>query len=119
MGKRRKPEEDASNGHGEVTVTLEEPPVGPLPSEPEDHGDQPNRPVHVVRFGLVRAAIWVNQTEYGPRHHVTVSRLYKGSDDRWYHTSTFGYKDLLPLSKALDLAHTWVSEVISSGDIPF
>lgn len=86
--------------------------------EGTDADARPNLPVHVVRFGLVRACVWLNHTGQGPRHNVTVSRLYKGADGRWYSTGSFGYRDLLPLAKCLDHAHTWVGEQIADQDVP-
>lgn len=35
------------------------------------------KPVHEVRLGRIKAAIWANETENGVRHNVTISRLYK------------------------------------------
>ena len=65
------------------------------------------RPVHEVRLGRIRAAIWANETENGTRHNVTVSRLYKDGDD-WKDTSSFGRDDLPLVGKVTDLAHTWI-----------
>jgi len=33
------------------------------------------RPVHEIRLGRIRAALWENTTEKGTRHNVTVSRF--------------------------------------------
>jgi hypothetical protein len=52
-----------------------------------------NRPVHEIRFGRIRAAIWQNETEVGTRHNVTISRLYKDGDD-WKDSTSFGRDDL-------------------------
>lgn len=38
------------------------------------------KPVHEVRVGSVKAAIWENPTENGVRHNVTFERLYKSDD---------------------------------------
>ena len=35
------------------------------------------RPVHEIRMGRVRAAIWENDTSNGKRHNATLSRIYK------------------------------------------
>ena len=35
-----------------------------------------NRPVHELRLGKIKAAIWANDTESGVRHNVTITRLY-------------------------------------------
>jgi hypothetical protein len=65
------------------------------------------RPVHEVRLGRIKAAIWANSTENGVRHNVTFSRLYKDGD-AWKDSDSFGRDDLLLLSKLADQAHTWV-----------
>ncbi len=65
------------------------------------------RPVHEIRMGRIRAAIWPNQTEAGVRHNVTVSRLYKDGDE-WKDTTSFGRDDLPLVAKVCDLAHTWI-----------
>jgi len=67
----------------------------------------PNKPVHEVRYGNIKAVIWRNDTQNGPMHNVTVSRLYKDGDE-WKESSGFGRDDLLALAKALDDAHTWI-----------
>jgi hypothetical protein len=66
-----------------------------------------NRPVHVVRYGALKVAVWANETSSGIMHNCTVSRSYKDGDD-WKETQSFGPDDLLPLAKALDDAHTWI-----------
>lgn len=68
------------------------------------------RPVHVVRFGAVKAAIWRNDTSVGPMYNVTVIRSYKDEEGDWQDSHSFGYDDLLPLAKALNVAHTWIHE---------
>ena len=56
------------------------------------------KPVHEVRVGGVKAAIWENPTDNGVRHNVTFERLYK-SDDDWKQTQSSGRDDLLVLAK--------------------
>ncbi len=68
-----------------------------------------NRPVHEIRFGRIRAAIWQNETENGMRHNVTISRLYKDGDD-WKDSTSFGRDDLPLVAKVCDQAHTWIFE---------
>lgn len=68
--------------------------------------DRP-RPVHEVRIGRVRAAIWANDTQTGPRHNVTFSRLYKDGEE-WKDSASFGRDDLPLLAKVSDLAHSWI-----------
>jgi hypothetical protein len=67
------------------------------------------RPIHTVRFGALKAAVWLNETSVGPIHNVTVSRSYKDGDS-WKDSGSFGYDDLLPLAKALNAAHSFINE---------
>jgi hypothetical protein len=67
----------------------------------------PVKPVHEVRLGSIKAAIWENQTENGTRFNVTVSRIYKDGE-QWKSTDSFGRDDLLLLAKVVDLAHSWI-----------
>ena len=67
------------------------------------------KPVHQVRLGRIRAAIWQNNTDNGPRHNVTVSRLYRDGD-QWRDSASFGREDLPLLAKVCDRAHSWIFE---------
>ncbi len=70
---------------------------------------QPVQPVHEVRLGAIKAAIWENKTDNGVRYNVTVARIYKDGDN-WKSTDSFGRDDLLLLGKVLNEAHTWIFE---------
>lgn len=67
------------------------------------------RPVHEIRLGRIKAAIWENETRDGTRHNVSLTRLYKDGNT-WKDTTSFGRDDLPLLAKVADLAHTWVYE---------
>lgn len=67
----------------------------------------PTQPVHEVRIGPIKAAIWENKTENGTWFNVTVSRIYKDGD-QWRSTDGFGRDDLLVLAKVADQTHTWI-----------
>lgn len=71
-------------------------------------------PVHEIRLGRIRAAIWENDTQNGTRHNVTVSRLYKDGDE-WKDSSSFGRDDLPLVGKVLDRCHTWIFEQAASN----
>lgn len=70
-----------------------------------DTGKQ--RPVHEIRLGRVRAAIWLNQGNNSTWYNVTLSRLYKDGDE-WKSSTSFGRDDLLTVVKVADLANTWI-----------
>jgi hypothetical protein len=65
------------------------------------------KPVHEVRLGHIKAAVWRNETEAGARYNVTFSRLYKDGD-QWGSTESFGRDDLLLLAKVADQTHSWI-----------
>jgi hypothetical protein len=65
------------------------------------------KPVHEVRLGRIKAAIWANETENGVRHNVTISRLYKDGDE-WKTSHSFGRDELPLVEKVADLAHAWI-----------
>ncbi len=69
--------------------------------------NSPVRPVHEIRLGRIRAAIWENETTNGTRYNVTVSRLYK-DDDTWKDSTSFGRDDLPLVAKIVDQCHTWI-----------
>ena len=66
------------------------------------------KPVHEVRFGRIKAAIWENETENGSRHNVTFTRLYKDDTGNWKDSGSFGRDDLPLVAKVADMAHTWI-----------
>jgi hypothetical protein len=70
-----------------------------------------NKPIHEIRLGRIRAAVWENEGSKGVMHSVTFSRLYKDEKtDHWADSTSFGRDDLLLLSKVADRAHSWVLE---------
>ena len=73
------------------------------------------KPVHEIRFGRIKAAIWENDTQNGTRHNVTVSRIYKDAD-QWKDSTSFGRDDLPLVAKVVDQAHSWIYEASSSSE---
>jgi len=67
------------------------------------------KPVHEVRLGAIKAAVWKNDTQNGVRYNTTFSRLYKDGEE-WKTTDSFGRDDLLVLAKVADRAHSWIHE---------
>mgnify|MGYP001052741661 CR=1 FL=1 len=66
-----------------------------------------SKPIHEVRIGAIKAAVWKNETEVGVRYNATFSRLYKDGD-QWKSTESFGRDDLLALAKVADQTHSWI-----------
>ena len=76
------------------------------------------KPVHEIRLGRIRAAIWANETENRQVwFNVTVSRLYKDGD-QWKDTSTYRRDDLPIVAKVVDMAYAWIwgQEVPADSD---
>ncbi len=76
---------------------------------------KPQPPVHEVRMGRVRAAIWENETQNGTRYNVTISRLYKDGDE-WKDSTSFGRDDLPLLEKVAAQAHAWIYGIGQSAN---
>lgn len=66
------------------------------------------RPVHEIRLGRIKAAIWENGTQNGTRHNVTLQRLYVDDEGNWNKSTSFGRDDLPLVGKVADLAHSWI-----------
>jgi hypothetical protein len=74
----------------------------------EENEIMSKKPVHEIRLGRIKAAIWENETENGSRHNVSLSRLYKDDSDNWKDSGSFGRDDLPLVAKVADMAHTWI-----------
>jgi hypothetical protein len=70
------------------------------------------QPVEEVRIGSIKAAIWRNDGDNGPRFNVTFQRLYRTEDGKWQSTGSFGRDDLLVLKKVADATHTRVMQLL-------
>ena len=69
--------------------------------------DAKQKPVHEIRLGRIKAAIWANETDNGTRHNVVITRLYKDGDE-WKTSTSFGREELPLVAKIADMAHTWI-----------
>jgi len=66
------------------------------------------KPVHELRLGLIKAAIWENTVgDNLLRYNVTFARIYK-TETEWKASDAFGRDDLLVLAKVADQAHSWI-----------
>lgn len=77
--------------------------------------DAKQKPVHEVRMGRIKAAIWANETENGTRHNVTITRLYKDGDE-WKTSTSFGREELPLVAKVADMAHSWIYQQGHEGN---
>ncbi len=66
------------------------------------------KPVHEVKLGSIRAAVWMNKSEDGRTwFNVTIARLYKDSE-QWQDSASFRRDDLPLVAKVADLALSWI-----------
>jgi hypothetical protein len=79
-----------------------------LNKELDDMAKTGNRPVHEIRLGRIKAAIWENKVDDVTRHNVTISRIYKDDKNQWARSDSFGRDDLLLVAKVADLANSWI-----------
>ncbi|MHB8953133.1 MAG: hypothetical protein ACYC4U_09200 [Pirellulaceae bacterium] len=67
-----------------------------------------HRPIHEIRLGSIRAAIWANENQvHDIWFAVTVSRLYC-DDTHWKDSSSFRRDDLPIVAKIMDMAYAWI-----------
>jgi len=71
---------------------------------------QKEKPVHEVRLGAIKAAIWKNETQGGGvRYSTHICRIYRDEKDKeWKRSESFGREDLLMVAKVADHAHSWI-----------
>ncbi len=78
--------------------------------------EEKQKPVHEIRLGKIRAAIWANTSDRGEVwFNVTVSRLYKDGD-RWQQTTSYRRDDLPLVSRVVNAAYTWIWEQETLSD---
>lgn len=77
-------------------------------SDSRESGPDKVRPVHEIRLGTIKAAIWANMTQRNTvMYTVTLQRSYR-TGGLWKRSETFRRDDLLTVAKVLDLAHSWI-----------
>ena len=101
MGTKNGPDKSAARGDTPHSEQADE--------RPRDEKSG-NKPVHEIRLGRIRAAVWLNDTENGPRYNVQITRLYKDQKDKWRDSTSFGREDLPLVAKVADLAMVWIYE---------
>ena len=74
------------------------------------------KPIHEIRLGRIKAAIWENEAENGVRYNVTITRLYKTGNDEWKDSGSFGRDDLPLVEKVCHMTHLWIYSRAQGGD---
>jgi hypothetical protein len=67
-----------------------------------------NKPAHEIRISGIRATIWKNDTEKGPRFNTTFERSYRDGEE-WKTSDSFGRDDLLVLSHIATECYRWIT----------
>lgn len=76
-----------------------------------------NRPVHEIKLGRIRASIWTNGGHGQDTWlSVSISRLYRAGNE-WKTTTSFGRDDLPLVSKAAEMAYTWIWNAKGNRDV--
>lgn len=69
------------------------------------------RPDKTLRFSSgVKAVIWKNETESGPRYSVFVKRTYRGRDEEFHDTDSFGRDEVLIAAYAFERAYKYMND---------
>lgn len=66
-----------------------------------------SKPVHRIRLGVIAASIFANKADGTTHFDVQINRDSEVGEQS-NHTTSFGRDDLLNVSKAADLAHSWI-----------
>ena len=74
------------------------------------------KPVAEVKSGAVVGTIWKNDGQQGPFNTITVSRLYKGRDDKWQRTKTLRPKDMPDVQAVAGLVTEKIAELTSEPE---
>jgi hypothetical protein len=74
-----------------------------------------NKPVHVVRLGRIKAAVWQHDVESRRLFSATIVRLYKDGP-YWKESSSFDRDDLLLVAKVADRVHSWIFDQAQEHD---
>lgn len=72
------------------------------------------KPVEKIRVGGVQVGIWRNEGPEGPFFTAGVELSYKGEDDQWHTSTSFGRRDLINLAKAALLADSAIGRLRGS-----
>jgi hypothetical protein len=69
----------------------------------------PAQPAFELRRGLIKVRVMRKCTRSGPRHTVTVTRLFKDGDV-WKASTRFGRDDIPLVRLVLDQAFVWIHQ---------
>ena len=74
------------------------------------------KPLHVVRFGNIRAAIWSNRNGKDEEwYSVTIMRRYRDGEV-WKNATSFSHEDLPVVRNVPDVAYSWLCSHRAGAD---
>ena len=68
-----------------------------------------NQPATTLRYGRIKATIWLNVSEKGPFFSTTFSRSFKNQSGAWHNGTSFGLSDLEALFIVAREAKEWMT----------
>jgi hypothetical protein len=71
------------------------------------------RLIHEIRQHNVRASVWKEATERGPKYSITFSRAYRNNRGEWDESTSFSFGDLMNLAKVASDTHSAIVNAIS------
>ena len=71
------------------------------------------KPIHEIRLGAIKAAIWKNESSNGCFYNATFTRLYKDGEE-WKTSASFGRDDLPLLASIAGRANSWIYDQIQA-----
>jgi hypothetical protein len=66
-------------------------------------------PAKTITLANLKAAIWRNSNEKGPKFSATFERIYKDGEDQWKSSHSYTRDDVLVLAKLADWVFTWIA----------
>lgn len=67
-----------------------------------------NLPEKKFRAGAVAATVWLNKTEKGDYHTISIERNYKDQQDKWQSTNSLRINDLPKANVVLQKAYEYI-----------
>jgi hypothetical protein len=83
-------------------------PADEIENQPAKEPVKGERPVHEIRSGRIRAAIWKNQTVGGPLLTATFERLYRTESGEWRSSHSYSASELLELARVAENVHAYI-----------
>lgn len=65
----------------------------------------PNKPLHTLWDGPLKASVWPNESDKGPYYTVTLAKLYSDKDGQTKETQSFSASELLRVAELAREAH--------------